>query len=433
MNLLRIYGATLIVALTMGMSACKNEESPATTPAASEVASSGQKISFDVEIEGLPSDEVRLLLQENIVNNKHAGLKFFWNVGDKEKLYLAFKQESGSSQSASGRMVVRESSLTILAKEGNHYKARVDVTAPNGFDPAAANVVVAGAIGVKGIDATTGRASIPGPRYFYDAGEAYTLPMYFAPTRLRTKVENGQRGYYADNLTFRFYGAMVGATIDNTQGNMLYSPHEVTFKTGAFTTIGDINLFDNEEGSDLPKWTTKQTADSQQHVYFEQGDVAKGDKRTYYFWAVPSKFEGRREMTMEFRTDAHDSVLGEAADEISTKWRVKQLAMGKVHRFQKAISAPKGDLIITEVFIGGTEKATAWEFYNPTDKTIDLSNYSLERYDLNPDRRTYPASPTATTPLISDVGFYKVHIDNAAKLKTTAYKLPPHKTVVYLS
>ena len=433
MNLLRIYGATLLVALMMGMSACKNEEAPATTPAVSEVASSGQKISFDVEIEGLPSDEVRLLLQENIVNNKHAGLKFAWNVGDKEKLYLAFKQESGSSQSASGRMAVRESSLTILAQQGNRYKARVDVTAPNGFNPETENVIVAGAIGVKGIDATTGRASIPGPRYFYDAGEAYTLPMYFAPTRLRTKVENGQRGYYADNLTFRFYGAMVGATIDNTQGNMLYSPHEVTFKTGAFTTIGDINLFDNEEGSDLPKWTTKQTADSQQHVYFEQGDVAKGDKRTYYFWAVPSKFEGRREMTMEFRTDAHDSVLGEAADEISTKWRVKQLAMGKVHRFQKAISAPKGDLIITEVFIGGTEKATAWEFYNPTDKTIDLSNYSLERYDLNPDRRTYPASPTATTPLISDVGFYKVHIDNAAKLKTTAYKLPPHKTVVYLS
>lgn len=91
MNLLRIYGATLIVALTMGMSACKNEESPATTPAASEVASSGQKISFYVEIEGLPSDEVRLLLQENIVNNKHTGLKFAWNVGDKEKLYLAFK------------------------------------------------------------------------------------------------------------------------------------------------------------------------------------------------------------------------------------------------------------------------------------------------------------------------------------------------------
>ena len=436
MNLLRIYGATLIVALTMGMSACKNEESPATTPAASEVASSGQKISFDVEIEGLPSDEVRLLLQENIVNNKHTGLKFAWNVGDKEKLYLAFKQESGSSQSASGRMAVRESSLTILAKEGNHYKARVDVTAPNGFDPAAANVVVAGAIGVKGIDATTGRASIPGPRYFYDAGEAYTLPMYFAPTRLRTKVENGQRGYYADNLTFRFYGAMVGATIDNTQGNMLYSPHEITMKTGALTTEGEINLFNFETDANnqsVPKWTTTQDANTAQRVYFEQGDVAVGKKRTYYFWAVPTKFEGRREMTMEFRTDAHDEKLGETADDISTKWRVKQLAMGKVHRFQTSIPAPKGELIISEVFIGGGEEDTAWEFYNPTDKTIDLSHYSLERYDLNSDRRTYPSSPTATTPLVVDVGFSKVHINNAAKLKTTAYKLPPHKTVVYLS
>ena len=436
MNLLRIYGATLLVALMMGMSACKNEEAPATTPAVSEVASSGQKISFDVEIEGLPSDEVRLLLQENIVNNKHAGLKFAWNVGDKEKLYLAFKQESGSSQSASGRMAVRESSLTILAKEGNHYKARVDVTAPNGFDPAAANVVVAGAIGVKGIDATTGRASIPGPRYFYDAGEAYTLPMYFAPTRLRTKVENGQRGYYADNLTFRFYGAMVGATIDNTQGNMLYSPHEITMKTGALTTEGEINLFDFETDANnqsVPKWTTTQDANTAQRVYFEQGDVAVGKKRTYYFWAVPTKFEGRREMTMEFRTDAHDEKLGETADDISTKWRVKQLAMGKVHRFQTSIPAPKGELIISEVFIGGGEEDTAWEFYNPTDKTIDLSNYSLERYDLNSDRRTYPSSPTATTPLVVDVGFSKVHINNAAKLKTTAYKLPPHKTVVYLS
>ncbi|MBF1314646.1 MAG: hypothetical protein HXM99_07600, partial [Porphyromonadaceae bacterium] len=372
MNLLRVYGATLIVALTMGVSACKNEEAPATTPAVSEVASSGQKISFDVEIEGLPADEVRLLLQENIVNNKHAGLKFFWNVGDKEKLYLAFKKENGSSQSASGRVVVRESSLTILAQQGNRYKARVDVTAPNGFNPETENVIVAGAIGVKGIDATTGRASIPGPRYFYDAGEAYTLPMYFAPTRLRTKVDNGVRGYYADNLTFRFFGAMVGATIDNTQGNMLYSPHEITMKTGALTTEGEINLFDFETDANnqsVPKWTTTQNATTTQRVYFEQGDVARGTKRTYYFWAVPSKFEGRRDMTMEFRTDAYDETLGATADDITTKWSVKQLAAGKVHRLKTEIPAPKGDLIISEVFIGGGDygAATAWEFYNPTD------------------------------------------------------------------
>ena len=403
---------------------------PTPTRTTSEETAGEKKISFTANIEGLPDDDLRLMVQDTMVGNKHAGLKFTWKPGETEVLWIAFKKE-GDPQ---GKLEVRKSSLTILEKEGKHYRARVDVNAPASLDAEKHQLIIAGAIGVSGIDAA-GAASVPGPRYFYDNGQSYSLPMYFAPTKLRVKVTPGSRDreYYADDLTFHFYGAMVGATIDNTQGNMLYSPHEVTFKTGALTTIGDINLFDKEEGSDQPKWTTKQTAGTLQNVYFEQGDVAVGKKRTYYFWAVPSKFEGRREMTMEFRTDAYDGVLGEAADEISTKWGVKQLAMGKVHRFQKTISAPKGDLIITEVFIGGTEKATAWEFYNPTDKIIDLKDYSLERYDLNSDRRTYPSSPTATTPLISDVGFYKVHIDNAAKLKTTAYKLPPHKTVVYLS
>ena len=436
MNLLRTYATALLVILTMGVSACRRDELSTTLPTPSEEANGGNKISFNVDIEGLPAEDLRMILQEEMDGNKHAGLKFVWHPGDTEVLWLAFKTESRTPGTVGGALYVRQSTLTILGREGNRYKARVDVNAPAGLDPEQDEVFVAGAIGVKEIDGFTGRAVVPGPSYFYDKGKSYIPPMYFAPTRLHSKVEGGVRGYYADNLTFRFYGAMVGATIDNTQGNMLYSPHEITMQTDALTTEGEMSLFDletNSDGLSVPKWTTKQTVDSLKRVYFEQGDVAVGKKRTYYFWAVPSKFSGRREMTMEFRTDANDEKLGETADDISTKWRVKQLAMGKVHRFQTAIPAPKGDLIITEVFIGGDEEDTAWEFYNPTDKTIDLSNYSLERYDLNSDRRTYPSSPTATTPLVVDVGFSKVHINNAAKLKTTAYKLPPHKTVVYLS
>ncbi len=233
MNLLRIYGATLLVALTMGMSACKNEDAPVTAPAVNAEANSGQKISLNVDIEGLPSSDLRAMeIQENIVGNQHAGLKFKWTIGSTEKFFIAFKKESGSSFTASGPMVVRESTLTILSKVGNRYKARIDVDAPSGFNPDTETIFVAGALGVKGIDATTGRALVPGPRYFFDKGKSYIPPMYFAPTRLRSKMVGGAKEYYADNLTFRFYGAMVGATIDNTEGNMLYSPHEITMKTG---------------------------------------------------------------------------------------------------------------------------------------------------------------------------------------------------------
>jgi len=438
MNLLRICGATLLIAMAVGMSACKSEEAPAPTPTPtiSEETAGEKKISFTANIEGLPDDDLRLMVQDTMVGNKHAGLKFTWKPGETEVLWIAFKKE-GDPQ---GKLEVRKSSLTILEKEGKHYKARVDVNAPASLDAEKHQLIIAGAIGVSGINAA-GAASVPGPRYFYDNGQSYSLPMYFAPTKLRVKVTPGSRDreYYADDLTFHFYGAMVGATIDNTQGNMLYSPHEVTFKTGALTTIGSINLFDYEVGSNgqsLPKWTTTQDATTTQRVYFEQGDVARGTKRTYYFWAVPSKFEGRREMTMEFRTDAYDQELGETADEISTKWGVKQLAMGKVHRFQTAIPAPKGELIISEVFIGDDEYATAWEFYNPTNQAVDLSDYSLQRYDQR-SNGSYPSSPDFTTPLIPELGINTIHVDNvnnSAGGKTLkSSKLGPHKTVVYLS
>ena len=435
MNLLRTYATALLVILTMGVSACRRDELSTPLPTPSEEANGGNKISFNVDIEGLPAEDLRMILQEEMDGNKHAGLKFVWHPGDTEVLWLAFKTESRTPGTVGGALYVRQSTLTILGREGTRYKARVDVNAPAGLDPEQDEVFVAGAIGVKEIDGFTGRAVVPGPSYFYDKGKSYVPPMYFAPTRLHSKVEGGVRGYYADNLTFRFYGAMVGATIDNTQGNMLYSPHELTMQTDALTTEGEMSLFDletNSDGLSVPKWTTKQTVDSLKRVYFEQGNVAVGKKRTYYFWAVPSKFEGRREMTMEFRTDAYDSVLEETEAEITTKWRVKQLAAGKVHRLSLDLPAPQGELIITEVFLGGGLSATAWEFYNPTDASVDLRKYSLQRYDRT-STGDYPSTPNATTKLYQPTAFRETHVDNSGRLGVNPYMLPAHKSIVYVA
>ena len=435
MNLLRTYATALLVILTMGVSACRRDELSTTLPTPSEEANGGSKISFNVDIEGLPAEDLRMILQEEMDGNKHAGLKFVWHPGDTEVLWIAFKTESRTPGTVGGALYVRQSTLTILGREGTRYKARVDVNAPAGLDPEQDEVFVAGAIGVKEIDGFTGRAVVPGPSYFYDKGKSYVPPMYFAPTRLHSKVEGGVRGYYADNLTFRFYGAMVGATIDNTQGNMLYSPHEITMQTDALTTEGEMSLFDletNSDGLSVPKWMTKQTVDSLKRVYFEQGDVAVGEKRTYYFWAVPSKFDDRREMTMEFRTDAYDSVLEETEAEITTKWKVKQLAAGKVHRLLLELPAPKGELIITEVFFGGGLSATAWEFYNPTDAPVDLRKYSLQRYDRT-STGDYPSTPNATTKLYQPTAFRETHVDNSGRLGVNPYILPAHKSIVYVA
>ena len=431
MNLLRTYATALLVILTMGVSACRRDELSTPLPTPSEEANGGNKISFNVDIEGLPAEDLRMILQEEMDGNKHAGLKFVWHPGDTEVLWLAFKTESRTPGTVGGALYVRQSTLTILGREGTRYKARVDVNAPAGLDPEQDEVFVAGAIGVKEIDGFTGRAVVPGPSYFYDKGMSYVPPMYFTPTRLHSKVEGGVRGYYADNLTFRFYGAMVGATIDNTQGNMLYSPHEITMRTDALTTEGEMSLFDlesDDNGRSVPKWTTTQTIDTLKRVYFEQGNVAVGEKRTYYFWAVPSKFSGRRDMTMEFRTDAYDSVLEETEAEITTKWKVKQLAAGKVHRLSLDLPAPQGELIITEVFLGGGLSATAWEFYNPTDAPVDLRKYSLQRYDRT-STGAYPSTPNATTKLYQPTAFRETHVDNSGRLGVNPYILPAHKSI----
>ena len=65
----------------------------------------------------------------------------------------------------------------------------------------------------------------------------------------------------------------------------------------------------------------------------------------------------------------------------------------RVHRIAKELQAPKGDLIISEVYMGTTPQNTIWEFYNPTEETIDLRKYSLQRFDYD-KWNGYPTTPT---------------------------------------
>ena len=427
MNLLRTYGTALLVALTFGVSACKHDEAPVATTLDGKEAVREQKISLDVEIEDVDSDEFRMILQEKMEGNKHAGLKFAWKIGETTKAYLAFKQ--------GGNITVQKGTLKVIKQVGNRHQAHIEFTMPSGINPDAGNVLVAGAIGVSRIDAQ-GRAIIPGPRNFYDAGESYYLPMYFAPTRLHSKMVNGQKHYYGENTTFYFYGAMVGATIDNTQGNMPYYPHEITMTTGALTTEGAMKLFDTESDGtkSVPKWETQQNATTVQRVYFEQGEVAIGKKHTYYFWAVPSKFSGRLPMTAEFRTDAYDTTLGATASEITTKWSVKQLANEKVHRLKGDIPAPKGNLIISEVFVGGGNGgATAWEFYNPTEVDIDLRDYYIQRFDYSKDDgyQFFPTWESRLLPLTSQIYNQSNSLEKHTWSGLERGILPPHKSAVF--
>ena len=107
----------------------------------------------------------------------------------------------------------------------------------------------------------------------------------------------------------------------------------------------------------LPTWTTEQTIATEQRVGFDHGDIKIGEKKTLFFWVHPSDYTGTKTLALQMRTDNYDENLGSTDPEITKNFNVKPLSQRRVHRIAEELKAPKGDLIISEVYMG----AMPWE------------------------------------------------------------------------
>lgn len=314
------------------------------------------------------------------------------------------------------------------------YEGKFEVTPPSTIDLTAGDVTVAGAMGVSELK-DTGEATIASSNFFGEADRFMTLPMYFTE---RPVTYNGAK--YVADMTLHFFGSVVGVTVSNVGGNMTYSPHEVTFKTDAFTTEGKMNILAASEVNSatgtttevLPTWTTDQTATTPQRVDFDHGDIKIGEKKTLFFWVHPSTYTGTKTLGLEVRTDNFDKNLGATEAEVTKNFNVKPLSQRRVHRIAKELQAPKGDLIISEVYMGNSNINTMWEFYNPTEVAIDLTQYSMRAYHYD-SRRGYPDvnSPSYESKLIDEGAWHKTLLDNRAKRGMSGWKLPPHKSIIF--
>ena len=82
--------------------------------------------------------------------------------------------------------------------------------------------------------------------------------------------------------------------------------------------------------------------------------------------------------------------------------------------------------------MGTTPQNTIWEFYNPTEETIDLRKYSLQRFDY--DRRNgYPTTPTNESVLGDDSKWMKILLQGAGRSAGAKWELPPHKSIIFYS
>lgn len=420
----------LLLTTTLSLGSCKSQADDELTRRTEQSVNQGTPVVFTFDMESLSDQEGRALtIESQTANGKNAGLKLKWAKDDTEKIHLIFKQGS--------KIEVVTTTMTIGSynESTKRYEGKFEAT-PSTINLADGNVTVAGVMGVSSIDKTTGVATIESSRFFGEADRFMTLPMYFTE---RPVTSSGTK--YVADMTLHFFGSVVGVTVSNVGGNMTYSPHEVTFKTGAFTTEGKVNVLAASEANSatgtsevLPTWTTDQTATTEQRVDFDHGDVKVGEKKTLFFWVHPSTYTGTKTLKLDVRTDNFDNNLGATDPEITKNFNVKPLSQRRVHRIAKELQAPKGDLIISEVYMGAINENAIWEFHNPTEEAIDLTKYTMQRFDYNGG---YSSTPTWESPLINEEkGLIKrwwILFDNRTATNMSGWKLPPHKSIVFYS
>ena len=418
----------LFLASALSLGSCKSQADDDLTRRTEQSINQGTPVVFTFDMESLPEQDARALtIESQTAGGKNAGIKQKWVEGDTETIYLLFKQGTKTE------VVTTTMTIGSYNESTKRYEGKFEVTPPSSINLAAGDVTVAGAMGVTELK-DTGEATIESSRFFGEADRFMTLPMYFTE---RPVTSNGSS--YVTDMTLHFFGSVVGVTVSNVGGNMTYSPHEVTFETEAFTTEGKMNILNVSEVNSatgtselLPTWTTDQTATTPQRVDFDHGDIKIGEKKTLFFWVHPSTYTGTKALNLEVRTDNYNKELGATEAEVTKNFNVKPLSQRRVHRIAKELQAPKGDLIISEVYMGNSNINTMWEFYNPTEVAIDLTQYSMRTYHYD-SRRGYPDvnSPSYESKLIDESGWYKTLLDNRAKRGMSGWKLPPHKSIIF--
>ena len=419
----------LFLASALSLGSCKSQADDDLTRRTEQSINQGTPVVFTFDMESLPEQDARALtIESQTAGGKNAGIKQTWAKDDKETIHLIFKQGT--------KIEVVTTKMTIggYNAASKRYEGKFEAT-PSTINLAAGGVTVAGVMGASAIDETTGVATVSSSKFFGEADSFTTLPMYFTE---RPVTSNGTK--YVADMTLHFFGSVVGVTVSNVGGNMTYSPHEVTFKTDAFTTEGKMNILNASEANSaagtttevLPTWTTTQTAATEQRVDFDHGDIKIGEKKTLFFWVHPSTYTGTKTLGLEVRTDNFDKNLGATEAEVTKNFNVKPLSQRRVHRIAKELQAPKGDLIISEVYMGNSNINTMWEFYNPTEVAIDLTQYSMRAYHYD-SRRGYPDvnSPSYESKLIDEGAWHKTLLDNRAKRGMSGWKLPPHKSIIF--
>lgn len=383
------------VLLTMLFASCAKEQEVTPTNLSEE------QFVGSLELEEYPlDDELRMIIKDKRkADGALDGVMFDFNseIGSRTPINLHLYFRKGD------QIIVPQApaKLTINSHDAGkkRYKGSFTITLPPGLigvNLEETPVYVAGAIGVKSINAQ-GQAIID-PSHEIVGGK-YIIPMYFEERPLHKQGN----GYAIADVFLKVYGSLLQVNLKSE----LYAPvylKGLGLTTKAFSTEGSMNLR-TATASSAPTWNSSSNVDNIQSVRLNTPVVLKNaqDTKSLFIWIKPdASFKGdNNQNTAELTLDIFDndnSSMGSLLGKYSVNKTVADRAV-----FRIKASTIKSDLIFSE-YHRWDNTNIVWEFYNPTNKPIDLRQYYIIRDAY------HTTSLKMVQPLITDA--LKLHRDN---------------------
>lgn len=362
--------------------------------------------------------EARALLQE--VGASGARKALITHKQGTKKIYLLFKRAGASALIEAtakfiGATEFNDPTQSVASEPATAY--RVTVTVPTGFESADTKVTGFVATSDATFDATTKTVNNVG--FFLGANKdqipfsgdkpEYDVPMYFVDAPLRVA---GTDKYSITEPNLKLYGSLMAVSV-NTSISVPYAVRWVQLETEVMSFSGSVDMTQLTSGDTgftasnsqvratvLPDGTLPATGavdatalTTPRYVSgrrlnmdtFKTGSNAS--KTTFYMWGM-----GAKDAAGAGKTGRVYATVGQAPFLVDNVAHVLPQSNGqKLHTSTKAIQAGKvypmnigvfeneGGLIIAGYYHSGLGEGdrNTIAIYNPTNKPVDLSQYSL--------------------------------------------------------
>ena len=237
-----LLAAQLLLALTL--TSCGNEDAPLTRQHASVMTTSGERIKLSVGFDNGEGSKARAMMVSS-------GLSDFIPQDEKsrdsfgEYTYLRWRPtKKGTSKAVftgeatepvtlifyHGAAAYPVAAQVKIKNLSGRYRGDIEADIPAALSGVArSDIQVAGVLGAKSVQATTGRVTVTAPPAIVEGEEMQNLPMYFPKTALSASSE------VISGIQFKFLGLLVLIPTYAPNTTYAFTPEVFTFGPSRFS------------------------------------------------------------------------------------------------------------------------------------------------------------------------------------------------------